>query len=121
MIVKIVRNALGLIIVFFDWLTRPKAKTRSQSEQARVQESLKGHSLYQFFACPFCVKTRRALHQLGVSVESKYINKDLKHRTELEQGGGRIKVPCLRIEQGEDVRWIYDSNQIIDYIQQRIA
>lgn len=121
MILKLTRNALGLIIVFFDWLSRPKSTQRTEEDQSRVQNALIGHSLYQFFACPFCVKTRRALHKLGVSVEARDINKQPKHRADLEAGGGRIKVPCLRIEENNEVRWLYESNDIIAYLEQRVA
>lgn len=121
MLLKLVRNALGLVIVFFDWVSRPKATKRTPSAQAEAQALLSGHSLYQFFACPFCVKTRRALHSLGVDIELRDINRDPSHRAELEQGGGRVKVPCLRIEQEGGVRWLYESNDIIDYLQQRVS
>ncbi len=121
MLLKIVRNALGLIIVFFDWITRPKPKQRSSDEQKQAQSKLEGHSLYQFFACPFCVKTRRAVHALGVDLELRDINKDPENRADLEQGGGRVKVPCLRIEQDGDVQWMYESSDIIEYLQGRLA
>ena len=121
MILKLTRNALGLIIVLFDWLSRPKAVQRTQEQQTKAQDALKGHSLYQFFACPFCVKTRRAVHGLGVNLEARDINKQPQHRADLEAGGGRVKVPCLRIEDNDEVRWLYQSNDIIAYLEQRVA
>lgn len=121
MILKLTRNALGLVIVFLDWLSRPKSVQRNDEEQTRAQEAVTGHSLYQFFACPFCVKTRRALHKLGVNVEARDINKHPQHRADLQAGGGRVKVPCLRIEENDEVRWIYQSNDIIAYLEQRVA
>jgi glutaredoxin len=121
MILKLTRNALGLIIVFFDWLSRPKPVQRTPEQQTKAQDSLTGHSLYQFFACPFCVKTRRAVHGLGVSLEARDINKQPQHRADLEAGGGRVKVPCLRIEEHDEVRWLYQSNDIIAYLKQRVA
>jgi len=120
-ILKIARNLAGLIVVFIDWLSRPKAIQRSADEQARVQAKFDGLSLYQLYACPFCVKTRRAIHALGVTVEPKDINKDPKNRVDLEQGGGRVKVPCLKIEQGNQVTWLYESNEIIRYLKQNAA
>lgn len=119
MIIKLVRNALGVVIVFFDWVSRPKAPQRSADEQHRIQSALNGLSLYQFFACPFCVKTRRAIHALGINIELRDINKDAKHREELQLGGGQVKVPCLRIEENNEVRWMYESNDIIAYLKQR--
>ena len=121
MLLKFLRNAVGLVIVFVDKITRPKKLVRSATHQDEVQQRVNGFSLYQFFACPFCVKTRRALHQLNVDIELRDINKDPQHRADLEAGGGRVKVPCLRIENNGEVEWMYESNDIIDYLQQRLA
>jgi len=120
-ILKIVRNGLGLIIVFIDWMTRPKKINRSETDQVIAQEAMKGLSLYQFYACPFCVKTRRAIHQLNVKVDARDINRNPAHREQLEQATGKIKVPCLRIEEGDSVRWMHESDEIISFLQMRVA
>jgi len=98
---KAVRNGLGLIIVFFDKISRQKKTIRSEAEQRTAQAAMQGLSLYQFYACPFCVKTRRAIHQLNVSLETRDINKNAAHREQLESATGKIKVPCLRIEEND--------------------
>ena len=121
LIIKAVRNGLGLIIVFVDWVSRPKAAQRSPEQQKKIQDALNGLSLYQFFACPFCVKTRRAIHALNVTIEARDINKNPEFRAELEANGGKVAVPCLRIDEGETVRWMYESNDIIDFLQNRVA
>ncbi len=121
LILKAVRNGLGLIIVFFDWVSRSKPLQRSEQEQASAQSAMQGLSLYQFFACPFCTKTRRAIHKLNVNVEARDINKYPEFREQLEQGGGRVKVPCLRIEDEGEVRWMYESNDIISFLENRLA
>ena len=121
MILKVLRNAMGLPIVFFDWLTRPTPIRRSTEDQQTAQAALNGHALYQLYACPFCVKTRRAVHTLGVDLEARNINKHPHFRAELEQGGGRVKVPCLRIEREGDVQWMYESKDIISYLESRVA
>ena len=120
-ILKGARNGLGLIIVFFDWISRPKGIQRSEQEQVKAQSAMQGLSLYQLFACPFCTKTRRAIHKLNVTVEARDINKNLDYRQQLETGGGRVKVPCLRIEENGEVRWMYESKQIISFLEQRLA
>ena len=120
-ILKAARNGLGLIIVFFDWISRPKAMQRTQEAQNSAQDSMSGLSLYQFFACPFCVKTRRAIHKLNWDIELRDINKDQTYREELAQGGGKVKVPCLRIENNGKVQWMYESNEIISYLQTKLA
>ena len=119
MLIKIIRNALGTVILFADWVSRPKPVQRSPADQSRVQSAMNGLSLYQFRACPFCVKTRRAIHSLGVDIELRDINKDITHREERQQGAGQVKVPCLRIEDNNEVRWMYESNEIITYLNQR--
>jgi len=78
-------------------------------------------SLYQFRACPFCVKTRRALHRLNVPMTLHDAKNDPVQRERLLAGGGKIKVPCLHIEEEGQSRWLYDSNAIIAYLEQRFA
>lgn len=121
LLLKLVRNALGLIIVFIDKLTRPSKTVRSKDDQNIAQASMQGVSLYQFYACPFCVKTRRAIHQLNVEVETRDINKNPAHREHLEQATGKVKVPCLRIEEGDQVKWMHESKEIISFLQMRVA
>ncbi|MCU7223279.1 glutaredoxin, partial [Pseudomonas brassicacearum] len=76
----------------------------------------------QFHACPFCVKTRRALHRLNVPVTLRDAKNDPLHRQALLEGGGRVKVPCLRIEEDDGkVTWMYESNDIIAYLDKRFS
>ena len=42
-------------------------------------------------------------------------------RAALLAGGGKIKVPCLRIEENGESRWMYESNDIIRYLESRFA
>ncbi len=121
MIVKALRNGLGQLIVFGDWISRPGKRKRDPAAQAKVDEQARHLALYQFHACPFCVKTRRALHRLNVPMTLRDAKHDPHHRQALLEGGGRIKVPCLRIEEGGDVRWMYESNEIIAYLDQRFG
>ena len=39
----------------------------------------------------------------------------------LENQGGKIKVPCLRIEENNKVTWLYESSAIIEHLQTRFA
>jgi glutaredoxin len=121
MLVKALRNGLGMIIVFVSWLTQPKPIKRNEIDQAQAQEDTQGLALYQLYACPFCVKTRRAIHRLNITIEIRDIGKQTSYRQELEQQGGRVKVPCLRIEEQGEVRWMYESSDIVSYLDQRVA
>ena len=121
MIVKALRVGLGQLIVFGDWISRPAKRKRDPAAQAQVEEQARDLALYQFHACPFCVKTRRALHRLNVPVTLRDAKHDPQHRQTLLEGGGRIKVPCLRIDEGNEVRWMYESNDIIAYLERRFG
>ncbi len=119
MIVKAVREGLGRFIVLVNYLTRPTKIERPVRDQQAVDASAKGLSLYQFYACPFCVKTRRAIHRLNVPVSLIDAQGDQQNREDLLTGGGAIKVPCLRIEENNKITWMYESNSIISYLNGR--
>ncbi|MDP3816158.1 glutaredoxin domain-containing protein [Pseudomonas sp.] len=121
MIIKALRIGLGQLIIFLDWISRPAKLKRSPEAQAAVTQTAQGLALYQFHACPFCVKTRRTLHRLNVPVALHDAKHDTQARQELEQQGGKIKVPCLRIEENGQSTWLYESKVIIAYLNERFA
>ena len=121
MIVKALRVGLGQLIIFIDFITRPRKQQRSGEAQAQVDNAAKVLTLYQFHACPFCVKTRRSLRRLNVPVTLKDAKNNEQDRQTLLEQGGKIKVPCLRIEENGQTTWMYESNTIIEYLNQRFA
>ncbi len=121
MIVKAIREGLGRLIVLIDFITRPAKMKRPEVEQQAVNDAVSNMSLYQFYACPFCVKTRRTLHRLNLPMEFRNAAKGSPYRDELLTGGGEIKVPCLRIDEDSDTRWVYESDEIIAYLEQRFG
>jgi len=121
MFVKALRVGLGQLIIFADTLTRPRPQQRSAQGQATVDTEASTLALYQFHACPFCVKTRRAIHRLNVPIVLLDAKNDPQAREQLLAGGGRVKVPCLRIEEAGSTRWMYESDDIIAYLEQRFA
>lgn len=119
---KVIRWLLGRIILTLNFLTAPKSLSRSEAEQQDINSQTSQLALYQFAACPFCVKVRRSMKRLALDIELRDAKQNQTFRSELEQQGGRIKTPCLRIENGEgDVTWMYESNDIIDYLEQRFT
>lgn len=121
MVLKMLREGLGRVIVFVDWVTSPKRLERDPEQQALVNEQVKAMNLYQLYACPFCIKTRRVLRRLNLPIVTRNVQNGSPYRTELENGGGRIQVPCLRMQQnGEDV-WMYESSDIIRYLQKQFG
>ena len=60
-IIKGVREGLGRLIILIDFIFSPKKQQRTESDQEKINEEVKSIKLYQFYACPFCIKTRRAI------------------------------------------------------------
>ncbi|AXA56591.1 glutathione S-transferase N-terminal domain-containing protein [Pseudomonas thivervalensis] len=121
MIVKALRVGLGQLIIFIDFITRPGKKKRPAEAQAQVDQAARSLTLYQFHACPFCVKTRRTLRRLNVPVALRDAKNNEQDRQTLLEQGGRIKVPCLRIEENGETTWMYESKVIIDYLDKRFS
>ena len=116
---RLLREGSGRILILIDWLFKPSVVTRSDEEQVKVDLETKTLKLYQFYACPFCVKTRRAIKRLNLKVETRNAQAAGEFRKELELSGGKIKVPCLKLEGAGEASWIYESNDIIKYLDER--
>jgi glutaredoxin len=118
---KLIRLLLGSIIAFFDVITRGPKLKRSPKAQSAVQAELSKLSLYQFKLCPFCIKVRRVMHKLNLPIETKDAKNDPEAREQLLSQGGKIKVPCLRIEENGEVKWLYESSDINRYLSTRFS
>lgn len=115
----VIRWILGRIILLMNAIFRPSKRKLSPEQKAAQQSNAENLALYQFAACPFCVKVRRELHRLDLELPLRDAKGSELYRSELEHGGGRIKVPCLRIDEGENSTWLYESNDIIEYLRER--
>jgi glutaredoxin len=104
--------------LLLNFIFSPSAPKRSPQLQKEVDESTAHLSLYQLPACPFCVKTRRAIKRLGLNIELRNINQNEKYREELIKEGGKRTVPCLKITQkDQSIIWMYESSDIIAYLE----
>ena len=118
---KSIRFIVGRIILLLDFLTRPSPVVRSREDQDTVDAAVSGLSLYQFKACPFCVKVRRHMRRRSIKIELKDAKSDLAIKEELVREGGKHKVPCLRIEENnKEVRWLYSSNEICRFLDAKL-
>jgi len=116
----IIRWMLGRIILLLNLIFTPKKQKRDLQEQAKIDTQTQSMQLYQYQACPFCVKVRRAIRRQGLNIDTVDA-KQTAHRDVLENQGGKIKVPCLRIEENNKVTWLYESSAIIEHLQTRFA
>ncbi len=54
-------------------------------------------------------------HSLNIEIRDARGNK--AHRNELKEVGGKIQVPCLRIEKNNnEIEWLYESKDIVNYL-----
>ena len=83
--------------------------------EAPQQETL---ALYHFDGCPFCMRVRRVIDELGVDVELRNIFEDPEHLQALRDARGRTTVPVLRITSADGTeRWMPESADIARYLQ----
>lgn len=118
----VIRWVLGSLILFFDWVFTPKGIKREADAQSEIDRQTAGLSLYQYAACPFCVRVRRAMKRNTLNIQTRDAKRCENSRKELIEGGGKLKVPCLKVEQkGGNVRWIYESSEIISFLENGLA
>lgn len=121
MLVKLLRNGIGGLWQLGDLITRPTKMRRSAEAQAQVDAACSELALYQLPRCPFCIKVRRNMHKLNLPITLRNVQPGSPYRDELQAGGGRVKSPCLRIEENGTSRWMYESNDIIAYLTERFG
>ena len=120
-ILKLIRWSLGQLLIFLNFSIPPKQVKRSTEEQKKADEQTKSLALYQFAGCPFCIKVRRKIKALSLSITLKDAKNDTDARNTLLEKGGKIKVPCLHIVTPDGEKWLYESSAINEYLEQRFA
>ena len=73
--------------------------------------------LYYSPLCGFCHKVLFFMKKNGIDIPLNNVM-SAEHRSALVSGGGKSQVPCLKIEQGEQVQWLYESSDIIEHLRQ---
>ncbi len=116
-IMFLIRWPIGQLILLLNFIFSPKAIKRSAEEQAKIDQGTENLALYQLPACPFCVKVRRSIKRNALKIDLRTISKNEAYRQELINEGGKRTVPCLRIEKDNQVQWLYESNDIINFLQ----
>ncbi|KAA0875880.1 glutathione S-transferase N-terminal domain-containing protein [Nitrincola tapanii] len=119
---RLLRVLLTPVMLLQEVLTRPKAVTRSPEVQSDVDLACQSLALYQFKACPFCIKVRKQIHRLALPIELRDAQAEGPDRQALLAGGGRVKVPCLRIEHADgSSEWLYESDAINQWLEKRFG
>lgn len=119
---KTLRLLLGPVMRLWEVISRPKGIVRAPALQAQVDQQCGDLALYQFQTCPFCIKVRQEICRLSLNIERRDAQKDGENRTDLIQGYGQPKVPCLKItDPAGRTQWLVESGAIIAYLRGRFA
>ena len=114
---RLIRWLIGRIILFINLITLPKPILRKKFDQDKIDLKTKNLTIYQFEACPFCVKVRRFLRKNSLNINLKDAKNNKIFKSELINEGGKHKVPCLKIEKiNTKTEWLYESNEIIKFL-----
>lgn len=119
---RTLRLILTPFVLLSEKLGGGKPVQRSTEAQQKVDAACENLALYQFKTCPFCVKVRKQIARLNLNIEKRDAQHNQTYRTDLEQGGGNIKVPCLRIRNADgSEQWLYESGDINTWLEERFG
>ena len=117
---RLIRWVVGKIILFINALTLPKQVKRNDANQNILDRKTKYLTMYQFEACPFCVKVRRFIRKNNLKINLRNA-KNESYKSELVSEGGKYKVPCLKIKKiNTKTEWLYESDEIISFLKKII-
>ena len=119
---KLLRIILGPFMLLWETISRPQGIARTPAAQEAVDRQCRDMVLYQYRTCPFCMKVRREIHRLSLTIATLDAQQQGTNRDELVRNGGQAKVPCLKItDQAGKSEWMYESDRIIAYLNGRFA
>ncbi|MFN3750222.1 MAG: glutaredoxin family protein [Thiobacillus sp.] len=119
---RTVRLVLAPFLLAGNRLTQPRGVVRTPEAQAAVDARTRHLALYHFPACPFCIRTRRAMKRLSLDIELRNAQHDAAHRDALVAGGGKPQVPCLLIRAADGSQtWLYESDAIVAYLNREFG
>jgi len=122
MFFKTLRIVIAPLILLWEFVTTPKGVVRTPQAQRQIDAECSNLALYQFRTCPFCVKVRREIRRLSLNIDLLDAQHSEPNRAVLLQGGGKVVVPCLKITNAQgQIEWMYESDQIIQYLHTRFA
>jgi len=90
----LIRFVLGRLILFFNWLFTPRSVVRAPEAQAAIDAQTVILVLYQYEACPFCVKVRRAMKRHALKIETRDVKRNQVAREELLSGVESCRCPA---------------------------
>ncbi len=87
----------------------------------RPIQKLSGHTLYCRSDCGACISVRLVAWWNGITLQCRNTGRSKEYELELTNGGGKKQVPCLRIDEADGAsNWLYEAQDIIDYLKAQI-
>ena len=119
---KFIRAITRPFILLAEKMFNPPPIIREPMVQQGIDRETANMAIYEYRACPFCMKTRRALRRLSLRIELRDALHDPQHKKDLLEQGGKTQVPCLRIStpDGDDT-WMYESSDIIRFLEEKYS
>jgi glutathione S-transferase len=84
-------------------------------------QSEESYQLFKTDLCGFCYRVRGFMAENGIEIPLRDINQDVEAYRELLSATGRGTVPCLRIQRGDEVQWMFESLDIMRYLGEQHA
>lgn len=120
MILEPLRWLIGKGVLGYERLTQPEPVQREMDEQAAIDAETASLALYEFRSCPFCMKVRKVMRGKNLNIERRDARRNEAWGEELKKEGGKWQVPCLKITRSDgSVTWLYESRDIIDYLNEQ--
>lgn len=113
------RHLKGLAYEWVDRVVPVKPVVRSELEQQQIDHEARRMQLYYCPQCPDSITVKRRCQKLGLRVVEKDVERVNAYRNELVNGGGAPRVPCLRIDDGDQSSWLYSLDSILGYLEKR--
>ena len=121
MLLEPIRWIVGQGVLAYEKMTAPEPPELTPDQQAMLDAQTTGIALYEFPACPFCMKVRKEMRRNGLNIERRDARRNPSWGDELRSEGGKYQTPCLKITNSDgNVHWLYESNDIIDWLDSNI-
>ncbi|MCU7924558.1 MAG: glutathione S-transferase N-terminal domain-containing protein [Candidatus Thiodiazotropha sp. (ex Dulcina madagascariensis)] len=94
---------------------------RTPERQRQVNQETSRLALYHFPLCPYCLKVSRDIRRLNLRIERRNVFRWDNWADELRREGGKLQTPCLKIRHDDRVEWLYESDEILRFLEQHFA
>lgn len=116
---KLTKQIKGKALDLVDRLMPVRPQPRSSEQRNLLERESRRMHLYYCRSCASSLSIKRHCERIGLRVVEKDVVRVNAYRNELLNGGGEPRVPCLRVEDEQGVRWLYSQEAIRNYLNSR--